>query len=449
MSDFTLVEPAGWTLSLQSIYSAYVGYFQIHGIPWWDRSWGHLFSSFGDFLSFSWPVITLTDATTGQAHIVTRPGSLNAFLKMVKTRFGETLPIPPNILHVTPFSGASRHMRHINDWTAYKKLHATLPASELAAIRTRIRAGDPTVIVPLWTARDKTYLTLSFAWSERNEKSCLEWGYAAVRCSVLDSQGQWPPVPDVNYRFPRTSQWDCAHLDYNRKGHYITAEYADQVINRINPTFPWSYAFGDSQVIAKSNISQVVEAVVSSLASPNSDTTANNLVLVIHGSADVIPRLQQMGIKLPHNMHIIDTASFERTLFASGKRGVMGGRQPGSSMTLDGLIMTLAPGLASIPRNTGNESFLGLFALQMLLEPEGVRMPTVNVKNVTAGMRHSMVMNSKNGTGMSPTDLGIPVEEFGQMRFGPGRSGSRSPGRQLDAADNRRSRRLSGFVLTR
>lgn len=118
-------------------------------------------------------------------------------------------------------------------------------------------------------------------------------------------------------------------------------------------------------------------------------------------------------------------------------------------MTLDGLIMTLAPGLASIPRNTGNESFLGLFALQMLLEPEGVRMPTVNVKNVTAGMRHSMVMNSKNGTGMSPTDLGIPVEEFGQMKFGPGRSGSRSPGRQLDAADNRRSRRLSGFVLTR
>lgn len=52
----------------------------------YDRSWGHLFSTFEDFLAFSWPCITVTDVWTGRAHIVTRLTSIGAFLKMIKTR---------------------------------------------------------------------------------------------------------------------------------------------------------------------------------------------------------------------------------------------------------------------------------------------------------------------------------------------------------------------------
>lgn len=52
----------------------------------YDRSWGHLFSSFEEFLAFEWPVITVTDAWTGRAHIVTRLTSVGAFLRMIKTR---------------------------------------------------------------------------------------------------------------------------------------------------------------------------------------------------------------------------------------------------------------------------------------------------------------------------------------------------------------------------
>ncbi|THU84399.1 hypothetical protein K435DRAFT_582358, partial [Dendrothele bispora CBS 962.96] len=103
MSDFTLVDPKGWQYDLHSVYSAYIGYFQINNVPWFVRSWGHLFSSFEDFLAFSWPVIVVTDAWTGKAHIVTRLNSIGTFLKMIKTRFGETLPQAPNILEVTPF----------------------------------------------------------------------------------------------------------------------------------------------------------------------------------------------------------------------------------------------------------------------------------------------------------------------------------------------------------
>ena len=74
-------------LSNLQVYSAYIGHFQGHGVPWYDRSWGHLFSSFEDFLTFGWPTVTLTDARTGKGHIVTRSGSVGAFSKMVKTRY--------------------------------------------------------------------------------------------------------------------------------------------------------------------------------------------------------------------------------------------------------------------------------------------------------------------------------------------------------------------------
>ena len=42
--------------------------------------------NFEAFLAFGWPVIVVTDSSTGRAHIVTRTNSIGAFLKMIKTR---------------------------------------------------------------------------------------------------------------------------------------------------------------------------------------------------------------------------------------------------------------------------------------------------------------------------------------------------------------------------
>jgi hypothetical protein len=67
----------------------------------------------------------------------------------------------------------------------YKKLHATLPAAVLAALKTRVRAGDPSAIRNLWNKREKTFMAVDFEWSERNPSTLLEWGYAAVRCGHL------------------------------------------------------------------------------------------------------------------------------------------------------------------------------------------------------------------------------------------------------------------------
>ncbi|EGO18908.1 hypothetical protein SERLADRAFT_402971, partial [Serpula lacrymans var. lacrymans S7.9] len=80
MSNFELVDPQGWEYDLQSVYSAYMGHFQLHNVQWYDRSWGPLFETFEEFLGFSWPVITVTDAWTGRPHIVTRMTSIGAFL---------------------------------------------------------------------------------------------------------------------------------------------------------------------------------------------------------------------------------------------------------------------------------------------------------------------------------------------------------------------------------
>lgn len=170
-----------------------------------------------------------------------RLSTVGAFLKMLKTRyvaamghrhpksthshlrrFGETLPMVENILRVTPFETSQRHMRTISEYATYKKVFQTLPAVLLSAQKVRVRNGEPGAIRDLWASKDKTFLALDFEWSERNNASCLEWGYAAVRCGHLDMSvrmfldvahhaeavwtlspcraGAWPPDPEPNYR---------------------------------------------------------------------------------------------------------------------------------------------------------------------------------------------------------------------------------------------------------
>ncbi|KAF8971899.1 hypothetical protein BDZ97DRAFT_1913777 [Flammula alnicola] len=427
MTDFTLVDPKGWEYDLHSVYSAYIGYFQIYNIPWYDRSWGHLFESFEEFLAFSWPVITVTDAWSGRPHIVTRLNSIGAFLKMIKTRFGETLPQAPNILQVTPFETATRLLRHVSDYSSYKKLHSTLPAVVLSAVKARVRAGEPKAIKEVWDRKDKTYLALAFECNERNEKSVLEWGYAAVRCGHLEALGHWPPAPDTNYR----------------KGHYIVADYVDKVVNKYSPNYPWQYAFGESQVIPKTKLPQIIQAVISSLASPDSETTPNQLILIGHNIHGHLARLDEMKIKIPHNMLIIDTMIYERSLYSNGQRGVMQdpkGDKPrvgGSNLSFENLLYSLTLPLppnsqgpeqahqeqqqaATLPplvlpqctlHNAGNDAFMCLFALQKLLEPTGTALPSV--KKLKPHKTGSPMINSGSSIPMINANGTTPMHYSG------------------------------------
>ncbi|KAI0249519.1 hypothetical protein BJV78DRAFT_1129612 [Lactifluus subvellereus] len=383
MSNFHLVDCQGWEYDLQSVYAAYMGYFQLNGIPWqvemYERSWGHLFNTFEDFLSFSWPVITATDAYTGRAHILTRMTSIGAFVKMIKTRFGDTLPLVDNVVKVHPFETHQRHLRTISDYPSYKKLHATLRGVCLSAFKARIRFGEPRAIQELWDLRDKSFLAIDFESSERNAAAVLEWGYAAVRCGHLESLGTWPPIPDDNYR----------------KGHYIVSEYVDKSRNKYNPTFPWQ--FGESQVVSKVHLPQIIQAVISSLASPDSETQSNSLVLLTHSATEDLRRFEEMKIKLPHNLLIIDVTVYESCLFKTGLLGAMLDaktglpRQPNSLLSLRSILHSLHVPLDFVLHNSGNDAFACLLAFQMLVDPKNTQAPPPRTKPPSIALNSGII----------------------------------------------------------
>ncbi|KAF8595836.1 hypothetical protein BDV93DRAFT_85911 [Ceratobasidium sp. AG-I] len=386
--NFQLVDVQGWDWDLHSVYSAYIGHFQGHGVPWYDRSWGHMFSSFEEFLTFGWPTVTLTDARTGKAHIVTRAGSVGAFSKMVKTRFGETLPKISNVMHIIPFEQSQRHLRHIADMTTYRKVHATLPAAEFAAFKSRVKHGDLNAIDKLWHSKEKSWLSIRFVWSEKSLLP-LEWGYAAVRCAHITAVGAWPPKEE-NYR----------------KGHFVIAEYADKVRNKLRPTHPWEYAFGDTHVIGKSKLADIINSVISSLATPDSESVANSLVLVGHNISGDLERLAEMKIKLPHNMLIVDTA------VASLRHAVFGPQLPPAAP-----LARLLAAQARAPRctlgNAGNDAWLALGAMIALIDRTATPLNGATIGGAAqAPIPHPPSMTSSASTGnlpqLAPNDFTRP-----------------------------------------
>ncbi|KAG8895839.1 hypothetical protein FRC00_006833 [Tulasnella sp. 408] len=398
------------------IYSAYLGHFQSYNIAWYDRSWGHLFASFDAFLNFNWPAVVVTDARTGKGHIVTRLSNIQSFVRMIRTRFGETMPMAnENMTAVIPYEHGQRQLRHISDVNMYKKLHNTLPAAVLAALRSRVKHGNPKEILRLWQRKDMTFLALDFEWSEKSFVT-LEMGYAAIRSAHLEASGVWPPIPESNYR----------------KGHYIVSDYVDKVHNRIAPTFPWDYAWGESQLVNKAKLPEILQALITSLASPDSESIANTLVLVTHTPAGVLERLQELKVKLPSNVLVVDVATMERQLFQSRPQTpappVM--RLPNQTLPLPMLLTSRNIPFLCPFNNSGNDAFYTLLAFQHLLEPETTRLPPPRVKqrdgypmvapqpmpqNGSLGMPGMMngSLRTLNANGAATRRLSVGIDELG------------------------------------
>lgn len=165
----------------------------------------------------------------------------------------------------------------------------------------------------------------------------------------------------------------------------------DKVQNKRCPNFPWDYAWGESQVISKAKLPQIIQAVISSLASPESETTINDLVLVGHGLSGDLARFKEMKIKLPSNVLLIDTASFERQLFVSGKRGAMQDpsgkpRSNGSTLSLANMLRSLGIDVRCTMHNSGNDAFLCLLAFQLLFERQKTKVPAPRVPKSRPGL---------------------------------------------------------------
>ena len=82
--------------------------------------------------------------------------------------------------------------------------------------------------------------------------------------------------------------------------------------------------------------------------------------------------------ELPSNVLTLDTATFERQLFNTGMRGQMldhSGqlRQPGSTLSLGNLLRSLNMEIQCTLHNSGNDAYMALLAMQMLLDPSSIK----------------------------------------------------------------------------
>ncbi|KAH7096449.1 hypothetical protein BKA62DRAFT_822538 [Auriculariales sp. MPI-PUGE-AT-0066] len=334
-ADFALVDPVGWELDLHSVYSAYMGHFQLHNIAWYDRSWASLFISFDTFLSFGWPAVIVTDARTGRPHIVTR---------LKRRSFCKDGQDEVEFLKIT--GGTAAPSRTISDAGSYKKIFSTLPAAALAARRTR-----------LWHARESLWLALSFDLSERTG-NINAWGYSVLRAPLLEASGAWPPNPADNYR----------------KGYYVVQEALERRSIQTSPRDV--LRVGKANVVSKSKLPDIVGAIISSLAGPESESQPNPLIIVTHGE---IGALAELKIKLPNNTFIVDVGVLEKNMYAAGMRGNNASRSNSSTLSLTAILRSLDADLSArgAPYGVaGNDALATLLALQMLMGDAPATIPT-------------------------------------------------------------------------
>jgi hypothetical protein len=131
--------------------------------------------------------------------------------------------------------------------------------------------------------------------------------------------------------------------------------------------------------------------------------------------------------ELPHNVLVIDTSAFERSLFSAGHRGTMVDaktnkpRTPGSTLALETLLRSLA--ISTIPcqlHNSGNDAFMCLFALQKLLDPDNTQLPTPKVRIGRPGAGLGVVTAN---TAVKPPNIVMPMmtafQGYGQGASSP------------------------------
>lgn len=80
-------------------------------------------------------------------------------------------------------------------------------------------------------------------------------------------------------------------------------------------------------------------------------------------------------------MLVIDTAAYERRLFATGQRGVMNdvktgqARASGSTLSLESVLRSIGLSEHAPLHNAGNDAYLTMLALQLLLDPKNTTIP--------------------------------------------------------------------------
>lgn len=181
--------------------------------------------------------------------------------------------------------------------------------------------------------------------------------------------------------------------------------------------------------------------------------------------------------EIPHNVLIIDTATYERALFATGERGAMQDprssgsqpqpRAPGSTLSLGNLLSSFpspassanghGKGLADVQmHNSGNDAFMCLYAMQKLLDPEGTKVPDIR-KGKGAGLSAKA-----SGLGLNGAAMGIgmgmgmgrgmmvypaPYMSMPSINMKSGSGGQLSPGLSQSQSQTQSQQRSSMHIV--
>lgn len=382
MSDTVLVNPRLYNQDLHDAYSGFMGYFGRKGIPWYTQSYSSFFSSFDAFLAFGWGCVVVVDVRSGKGHVCIRTegnnvngntgpvgvggaqvaggsgkegGTLQQFARMIKTRFGESLPKLTNQLPVQPAESNPRQIRLVSDINSYKRLAATIPSAETNLKKKRLRSGDVSAVRAAWEGRQHNFLSIELTWWEKGNGVVLEAGVCACRARNIHVMGAWPPNPEENYR----------------RAHYVVSEWLDKRTNTNHhmPSHPRNYAHGPSQSVSMTSLERVLNATISGLAEPEAEGL-NPLVILTIGDSSRLGELK--NVHIPSNVTFIDVSNFERSiqrnlLASKGQHQDINGL---AHLNLRGIVSSLGipiPPHISI-HNSGNAAFYMMLAFQKLVD---------------------------------------------------------------------------------
>lgn len=161
--------------------------------------------------------------------------------------------------------------------------------------------------------------------------------------------------------------------------------------------------------------------------------------------------MEEMKIKIPHNVLIIDATVFESRLFRAGLRGVMldaktgKSRQPNSTLVLGSLLHSLHLNIDYALHNSGNDAFACLLAFQKLLDPENTKAPSPRVGTARPLLTRSISLNPAPmppipfSPGLTPPLISAPA----MMKAYSSSPHTLSPNDYFDASLNRHSSRNS------
>lgn len=118
----------------------------------------------------------------------------------------------------------------------------------------------------------------------------------------------------------------------------------------------------------------------------------------------------------PTNVHIIDTASFERELFSSGHRGPMVDshgkpRAPKTTISLPAALASLGVDARWSFHNSGNDAFSCLLAFQMLIDRDNTKVPVPSIPHKGKNAESNTLRPHSRGPGLMaiPTRNSLPI----------------------------------------